>query len=145
MTREHGDELVSRLFDGGAVDPAATLEVLEVQEVRCQGEVLVALETWVVHRSLNIEDLESPALAKIGRILEVSGGGMLRSLWIQVIRYPQVAVSTLEGGRMVVTESLLAAASVQHEVEDELLHLSEQSLTHLVHHFAEGLHRFFYV
>ena len=38
MTREHGDELVSRLFDGGAVDPEATLEVLEVQEVRCQGE-----------------------------------------------------------------------------------------------------------
>ena len=140
---QHGDELVYRLF-GGVVDVGATLEVLELQEVRCQGEVLVALESWVLHQSLNIEELGQPALASIGRILEVSGSGLCRALWIQVIRYPLLGMPTQEGGRMVVTESQMAASIRDGAVQDELLHLPEQSMAHLVHHFAERSHRFFY-
>ena len=140
---QQGDELVYRLF-GGVVDVGATLEVLELQEVQCQGEVLVASESWVLHQSLNIEELGQPALASIGRILEVSGSGLCRALWIQVIRYPLLGMPTQEGGRMVVTESQMAASIRDGAVQDELLHLPEQSLAHLGHHFAEGSHRFFY-
>ena len=80
----------------------------------------------------------------IGRILEVSGSGLCRALWIQVIRYPLLGMPTQEGGRMVVTESQMAASIRDGAVQDELLHLPEQSLAHLGHHFAEGSHRFFY-
>ena len=65
-----------------------------MQEVRCQGEVLVASESWVLHQSLNIEELGQPALASIGRIFEVSGSGLCRALWIQVIRYPLLDMPT---------------------------------------------------
>ena len=57
---------------------------------------------------------------------------------------PLLGMPTQEGGRMVVTESQMAASIRDGAVQDELLHLPEQSLAHLVHHFAEGSHRFFY-
>ena len=86
--------------------------------------------SWVLHQRLNIEELGQPALASIGRILEVSGSGLCRALWIQVIRYPLLGMPTQEGGRMVVTESQMAASIRDGAVQDELLHLPEQSLAH---------------
>ena len=97
----HHDELVTRLFMG-AVDKDARLEVLEVSEVlevRYQGETFVAGASWVVHQSLTMEGLEVPALAKIGRILEVSGDGLLSDLFIQVLRYPDIDGTRLAGCR----------------------------------------------
>ena len=135
----HHDELVTRLFMG-AVDKDARLEVLEVSEVRYQGETFVAGASWVVHQSLTMEGLEVPALAKIGRILEVSGDGLLSDLFIQVLRYPDIDGARLAGGRLEITQSTL----LYTEPEDELLLLLDQSLTPLVHNVARGSHHFFY-
>ena len=119
---------------------AACLEVLEVSEVRYQGETFVAGASWVVHQSLTMEGLELPAVAQIGRILEVSGEGWLSDLFIQVLRYPQIDGTRLAGGCLEIAQSAMLYA----EPEDELLLLLDQSLTPLVHNVARGSHHFFY-
>ena len=135
----HRDELVTRLFRG-AVDEAASLEVVEVSEVRFQGETFVAGGSWVVHQSLTIEGLELPALAQIGRILEVSGDGLLSALFVQVLRYPGIDGTQLAGSRMEIAQSAMLSATQ----EDELMLFLDQSLTPLVHNVAKGFHHFFY-
>ena len=136
----HRDELITRLFS--VVGEAACLEVVEVSEIRFQGETFVALESWVVHQSLTIEELQIPALAQIGRIFEVSGGGLLNDLFIQVLRYTDIDRTQLAGGRMEITQAAMVSAADRRE--DELLLFLEQSLTPVVHHVAAGSHRFFY-
>ena len=48
-----------------------------------------------------MEGLELPALAQIGRILEVSGDGLLSDLFIQVLRYPEIDGTRLAVGLQV--------------------------------------------
>jgi hypothetical protein len=135
----HGDELITRLF-AGAVQPGEYLDVVEVSQVRFQGETFVAGASWVVHQGL-FEELIVPALARIGRILEVSGGGLHNKLYIQVLRYPQVDTThQLAGSRIEITQAQLVSATP----DDELLPFLEQSLTPVVHNVVDTSHRFFY-
>ena len=96
--------------------------------------------SWVVHQSLTIEGLELPALAQIGRILEVSGDGLLSALFVQMLRYPGIDGTQLAGSRMEIAQSAMLSATQ----EDELVLFLDQSLTPLVHNVAKGSHHFFY-
>jgi hypothetical protein len=94
----------------------------------------------VVHQGL-FEELIVPALARIGRILEVSGGGLHNELYIQVLRYPQIDTThQLAGSRIEITQAQLVSATP----DDELLPFLEQSLTPVVHNVVGASHRFFY-
>eukprot|EP00965_Chrysotila_dentata_P119853 3963377-Pleurochrysis_carterae.AAC.1 len=96
--RTKGDTLVSRFF-GNVVPRDEQMQVIEVKSVDHLGDVYETNISWVVHESLEHEDLAAPALAKIERIIvEVTpmGVGKDRSIYRQRLRCPALKLQLAE-------------------------------------------------
>ena len=82
----------------------------------------------------------SPALAKVERLFEVTGGGKFSELAIELSRFTDVSLCPLEGGGMQISESDLESSSVNVSV----LLVERQMMTSLRSWVAHGARNFMF-
>ena len=121
---------------------AADVDALEldcVSTIRYLGDHFVAGQTWLVHESIDDGRL-LPALAKVDRLFEITGGGHFNALAIELSRYTDITLALLDGGLMQIPEVDLE----QSGADVVVLFVEHQMLTSLRSWVAQGARNFMF-
>ena len=94
--------MVASAFSLVAAD-VGELQLDCVSTIRYLGDHFVAGQTWLVHVSIDDDSLP-PALAKVDRLFEITGGGKFSALAVELSRYTDVALALMDGGLMQIPE-----------------------------------------
>ena len=138
------DTLYQRFFAAN-YPPDTTLQIAELTSIDHLGDVYTATESWVVHESFDVQDLQKPALARVDRLLEVQSlsSSSNSMIWMQVTRFPDLVLEKGEGNIASVPEDVFGNT----ETQDELLLLDWQAITplHLHVNAATSMHTFVFL
>jgi len=115
------------------------LEVNCISTIRYLGDHFVAGQTWLVHESIDDDSLP-PALAKVERLFEVTGGGKFSELAIELSRFTDVSLCPMDGGGMQIPEPDLENSTVDVRV----LLVEKQMMTSLRSWVAHGARNFMF-
>lgn len=137
-----GDEFLLAVFATLlSADTCVNLEceVTSVGAIRHHGDVFVAGESWVVHESLDDDDL-TPAISTVTRMVEISGGDHFNVIVLKLCRYSDLVLDldATVGTVLTISESNL----MQSTPTEHFLLLNTQMMTPLQHNRSSEEHRF---
>ena len=111
-----------------------------ISHLRHLGDYFISGQTWLIHESIDDDNLP-PALAKMGQMFEVTGGGHYDALAIEVCRYPEISLSLLDDR---VTMQITEADLFGSRAASSVVFLEGQLLTALRFWPAHGAYNFLF-
>ena len=140
LTRSAASDMGSHYFREAFnfVGPLVSeLEFIHIGNLRHRNDFLIAGSTWVIHESAELE--LPPALAKVDRLFEMTGGGYYNCIMVELHRYSNIPLQILADGMTIsiAKHDLAEGASAVFLLESQLL-------TSLVCHEAHNSYNFLF-